>query len=325
MAQADPTIPFYDASRVRALLDYDGCIAAVRAAMRDFTAGGTEQPLRTIIPIAPGELFALMPGMLESPHGFGAKVITAYGDPDRPGRSAHRGVVVLFDRADGRIVCIADAGEITHIRTAAASAVATEALARPDACRLAMFGCGAQGWTHVQAIARVRALKEIIIWARDEDAAHAFAARVETATGIPARAAPDGRTAAGGADIICTVTASQTPVLLGDWVRPGTHVNIVGSSHAGPVEIDHDLVLRSRFIADSRRSVLAAGAEFLNAKAAGLIDDGHIVAEIGEVLLRQVPGRCSEQDITVYKSLGHVVQDLAAAAYVHQTEKSIRY
>ncbi|SEJ98792.1 ornithine cyclodeaminase [Sphingobium sp. AP50] len=285
--------------------------------MRNFTAGGTEQPLRTIIPLAPGDLFALMPGMLEAPHGFGAKVITAYADRNDPGRSAHRGVVVLFDRADGTVACIADAGEVTHIRTAAASAVATDALARPDASRLAVYGCGAQAWTHVRAIAKVRALSEIIVWARSQDAAEAFAVRAEAATGVPARAVMDGRLAAQDADIICTVTGSATPVLLGEWVRPGSHVNIVGSSHAGPVEIDDALVVGSRFIADSRRSVLAAGAEFLNAKAAGLIDDDHIVAEIGEVLLGQIDGRTSNEDITLYKSLGHVVQDLAAAGYVH--------
>ncbi|MGC4250232.1 MAG: ornithine cyclodeaminase family protein [Sphingobium sp.] len=318
MTLQSPAIPFYDGEQVRALLDFDGCIQAVREAMANFTRGSTEQPLRTIIPIAQGDLFALMPGMMEAPLGFGAKIITAYGDRDNPGRSAHRGVVVLFDRDTGMVACIADAGEVTHIRTAAASAVATDALARSDAARLAIFGCGAQAWTHAQAIARVRPLSNIVIWGRDPAAAEIFAARAQAALGIPACAKADGREAARDADIICTVTGSATPVLLGDWVRPGTHVNLVGSSHAGPVEVDHALVRNSRFIADSRRSVLAAGAEFLKAKEAGLIDDDHIVAEIGEVLLGRVAGRTSRNDITVYKSLGHIVQDLAAATYIHQ-------
>ena len=115
------------------------------------------------------------------------------------------------------------------------------------------------------------------------------------------------------ADIICTVTAATEPILLGRWVRPGTHVNLVGSGFAGPVEVDSDLVVRSRFIADSREGVLQQGAEFLRAKKAGLVGDEHIVAEIGQVLMGTIEGRRSEEEITVYKSLGHVVQDLSTA------------
>jgi ornithine cyclodeaminase len=115
------------------------------------------------------------------------------------------------------------------------------------------------------------------------------------------------------ADIVCTVTAATEPILLGAWVRPGTHVNVVGSSYPGPAEIDTDLVVRSRFIADSREGVVSQGAEFLRARAAGLVGDDHIVAEIGQVLAGEVPGRRTPGEITLYKSLGHVVQDLASA------------
>jgi ornithine cyclodeaminase len=135
--------------------------------------------------------------------------------------------------------------------------------------------------------------------------------------GTPVRAVAEPHEAASAADVICTLTASPTPVLLGEWVRPGTHVNVVGSSYAGPVEIDNALVRMSRYIVDSRRSALAAAAEFLRAKEAGLIDDNHIVAEIGEILLGRVAGRRSPDEITVYKSLGHIVQDLAAVSYLH--------
>jgi ornithine cyclodeaminase len=140
---------------------------------------------------------------------------------------------------------------------------------------------------------------------------------MEREVAAPIRAVAEAREAAAAADIICTVTSSPTPVLLGAWVRPGTHVNAVGSSYAGPVEIDHELVRESRYIADSRRSALAAASEFLLAREAGIIDDSHIVAEIGEVLLGRVPGRRSAEEITVYKSLGHIVQDLAAVSYLH--------
>ena len=318
MTQAGSTgsVAFYGPGEVRAALDYDGCIAAVRTAMADFSADGKPQPLRSIFEIAPAKLFGVMPGTLAAPHGFGAKVVSVFADHERPGCSAHRGIVVLFDRGNGQVACMADAGEVTEIRTAAASAVATEALARTDARTLAIFGCGTQAASHIRALTRVRRFERVLVWGRSVERAAGFAERLGREVGIRIEAIADGREAA-AADVICTVTSSRTPVLLGDWVRPGTHVNVVGSSHAGPVEIDHALVLASRYIVDSRRSALAAAAEFLLAREAGLVDDGHIAAEIGEVLLGRIPGRRSPQEITVYKSLGHIVQDLAAVSYLH--------
>lgn len=310
-------VPFYGPEEVRAALDYDGCMAVVRTAMAEFSAEGRPQPLRNIFEIDPGRFFGLMPGTLAAPHGFGAKLLSVFGDPQQPGRSAHRGVVVLFDRESGNVTCIADAGEVTEIRTAAASAVATDVLARRDAKVLAIFGCGLQARSHVRALMRVRNLEEILVWGRSADRAVRFAEQMQREVGMRIRAVEAAHEAASSADIICTVTGSPTPVLLGDWVRPGTHVNAVGSSRAGPVEIDNALVRASRYIVDSRRSALAAAAEFLLAKEAGLIDDSHIVAEIGEVLLGRIAGRTSPGEITVYKSLGHIVQDLAAVSYLH--------
>ncbi|MGH8295416.1 MAG: ornithine cyclodeaminase family protein [Steroidobacteraceae bacterium] len=310
--------PVYGPEEVRSLLDYEGCIAAVRAAMARSAAEGIAQPLRNIVEIAPGRLFGLMPGRLAAPEGFGAKVISVFPRAARPGRAAHQGVVVLFERESGEIACIADAGEVTEIRTGAASAVATDLLARPDATTLAIFGCGVQAASHIRALMRVRQLQQVLVWGRSPERAREFATRMEEETRLRVRAVADGHEAAANADVICTVTGSPRPVLLGEWVRPGTHVNAVGSSHAGPAEIDNALVAASRYIVDSRRSALAAAAEFLLAKEAGLIDDRHIVAEIGEVLLGRVPGRTSAGQITLYKSLGHIVQDLAAVSYLHR-------
>jgi ornithine cyclodeaminase len=138
--------------------------------------------------------------------------------------------------------------------------------------------------------------------------------------GLPVVAAASAEAAVAEADIVCTVTNAAEPILLGTWLRPGTHVNLVGSSHAGPTEVDNDLVVRARFIADSREGVLAQGGEFLRAKAAGLIGDDHIVAEIGQVLAGDLPGRRGPEEITVYKSLGHIVQDLATAWSLYAEE-----
>ncbi|WP_313440114.1 ornithine cyclodeaminase family protein [Novosphingobium sp.] len=311
------TLPHYSAAHVARLLDTAGCIGAVRQAMADYTASGMEQPLRQIATLEGGKMLASMPGMLAAPHGLGAKLITVFPDPARSGRAAHRGVVVLFDRDNGEPVCLADAGEITERRTAAASAVATAALARSDARRLLVMGTGLQARSHVHAISQVRKLDEIALWGRNPDTAEMLAKALSAETGIPVRAVTDARSATAHADIVCTVTSSATPVLFSEWVRPGTHINLVGSSYAGPVEVDNELVARARYVADTRRSVLAAGAEFLAARDAGLIDDTHIVAEIGEVLLGTVAGRRNPEEVTIYKSLGHVVQDLAATQYVH--------
>jgi len=294
-------------------LTYDLCIPIVRQAMVAFSKGETRQLLRSIIPLAQGHMFGVMPGALGEDAAFGAKLISVYPENFSQGRQSHQGLVVLFEPRTGEPVCIVHAGEITAIRTAAASAVATDALARPDAGRLAILGYGEQAATHARALLKVRKIGAVGVWGRSREHADAFCKRMSAELGIPFASASDVEDLVSDADIICTVTGAREPVLKGAWVRPGTHLNLVGSSMAGPVEVDTDLVARSRFVADSREGVLRQGAEFLRAKEAGVIDDSHIVAEIGQVLSGDIVGRLSADDITVYKSLGHVVQDLACA------------
>ncbi len=302
-----------DRDEIAQRLTYDACIRLVREAMISFSAGQTRQLLRSIIPLARGHLFGVMPGALGQDAAFGAKLISVYPENFANGRQSHQGLVVLFEPATGEPVCVLHAGEITAIRTAAASAAATAALARPEAHRLAILGYGEQAATHARALARVRRLTTVGVWGRSPQRAAAFCERMQAELGLPFSSARDAQALVSEADIVCTVTASPEPVLKGAWVRPGTHINVVGSGVAGPAEIDTELVVRSRFIVDSREGVLKQGAEFLRAKAAGAIDDAHIVAEIGEVFAGNSPGRQSPSDITVYKSLGHVVQDLACA------------
>jgi ornithine cyclodeaminase/alanine dehydrogenase-like protein (mu-crystallin family) len=305
---------FIDREEVARRLTYEMCIAIVRDAMIAFSRGQTRQLLRSIIPLADGRLFGVMPGAMGVERApFGAKLISVFPENFALGIQSHQGLVILFDPENGAPVCVVHAGEITAIRTAAASAVATDALARRDARRLAILGYGEQAATHARAISKVRDLESITIWGRSLDRARAFAERIQTEIALPVSSAGAVEEAVAEANIICTVTSAAEPILKGAWVRPGTHLNLVGSSHAGPAEVDGDLVVRSRFIADSREGVLAQGAEFIRAKAAGLIGDDHIVAEIGQVLAGDIEGRRSAEEITVYKSLGHVVQDLATA------------
>jgi ornithine cyclodeaminase/alanine dehydrogenase-like protein (mu-crystallin family) len=301
-----------DREEVARRLTYEVCIPIVREAMIAFSKGETRQLLRSIIPLAQGA-FGVMPGALGEAAPFGAKLISIYPRNFAKGVQSHQGLVILFDPESGAPVCVVHAGEVTAIRTAAASAVATDALARPDARRLAILGYGEQAMTHARAMMRVRPIAAITVWGRSPQRAAAFAERMGAELGVAVTAADDVRSAVAEADIICAVTAAREPILLNAWVRSGTHINLVGSSAAGPCEVDDALVARARFVADSREGVLNQGAEFLHAKAAGLIGDDHIVAEIGQVLAGDVVGRRSVDEVTIYKSLGHVVQDLASA------------
>ena len=303
---------FIDRDEIVRRLTYDVCIPVVREAMIAFSKGETKQLLRSILKLSEGRLFGVMPGALGEHAAFGAKIVSVFQENASKGRASHQGLVLLFAPGSGAPVCVLEAGSITAIRTAAASAVATDALARHDASRLAIFGTGEQAHTHVMAIGKVRQLDSIAIWGRSFEKAQALAKALAAKTGLWVDAIPDGEEAA-QADIICTVSASPTPILKGAWVRPGTHVNVVGSSYAGPAEIDNDLVAKARFVADSREGVLAQGAEFLYAKQAGLIGDDHVVGEIGQALAGAIEGRQSADQVTIYKSLGHIAQDLASA------------
>ena len=312
------TINFFDASQVEALLDYPGCIAAMRRAMIALSSGEREQPLRTIWPLGEGDMWGIMPGDLAALSTFGAKLVSVFADPARPGRTRHQGVVVAFDGVTGAVSCIADAEPVTMIRTACATAVATDALARADAGVLAIFGCGVRAEAHLRAVPLVRKFREILVWGRSPEKAQALADRMSAELGQAITAVADGADAARRADVICTVSSSREPILLNDWVKPGTHINLVGSSMLGPSEADAALVARARYVADYRPGALAQGAELAAARDAGLIDDAHVIGEIGEVLAGRIAGRENDAQITIYKSLGHVAQDLAAADYLQR-------
>jgi ornithine cyclodeaminase len=308
-------ISFYDATEVEALLDYPGCIEAMRGAMIALSSGERPQPLRQIFTVENG-VYGTMPGELAALSTFGAKLVSVFADPERPGCTRHQGIVVAYDGKTGAVSCIADAEPVTKIRTACATAVATDALARADAKVLAILGSGIQGEAHLNALPLVRPFREILLWGRSPERTRALAERMSEKLDRPVIVAAEPREAAERADVICTVTSSLKPVLLADWVKPGTHINLIGSSYLGPVEVDSALVANARYIADYRPGVLAQASEFAVARDAGLVDDNHVVGEIGEVLAGRIAGRENDEQITIYKSLGHVAQDLAAAAYL---------
>jgi ornithine cyclodeaminase len=305
-----------DRETVRELLPYEACIPLMREAMMALSAGRTRQLLRQIIDLGEAALFGVMPGAMEQ--AFGAKLI-GVGPPSAEGIQSHRGMVALFDAATSAPLAVLHAGELTAIRTAAASAAATQELARPEAHAVAVLGTGEQARTHAIAMTRVRPVSQIVIWGRDAGRAQALAQRLRGELPVPIRTAASVKTAVADADIICTTTAAAEPILEDRWVRDGTHINLVGSSRAGPREIDDDLVVRARFIADHREGVLRQGAEYLHARDAGRISEDHVIAEIGQVMSGEQPGRTAPGEVTLYKSLGSIVQDLAAGWFVYQS------
>lgn len=313
------SVAVFDGQAVRERLTYDVAIPVVREAMLALSDGRVRQLLRSFIGLGQGRTFAIMPAALSDRGVFGAKLVSVFADGF--GRKAHEGLVILFDGVTGAPICLADAAEITAVRTAAASAVATDALARKDAYTLAVLGVGKQAAAHIRAISKVRTLSDVRVWGRSIERAEVFAADMSAATGLHVRAAAEIAGATQGAGIICTVTAAIDPILDLACVTPGAHVNAVGSSGPGQAEIASDLVAASRFVADHREHVLVHGGEFLRAKAEGLVGDDHIAAELGEVLAGARLGRTGPHDITLYKSLGHAAQDLAAAAWLHENAR----
>jgi ornithine cyclodeaminase len=207
-------IAFFDAARVEQLLDYPGCIEAVRSAMIALSTGERPQPLRQIWPVGDGA-WGIMPGDLEALSTFGAKLVSVFSDPERPGCTRHQGVVVAYDGQTGAVSCIADAEPITKIRTGCATAVATDALARTDAKVLAIFGTGVQAEAHLRALPLVRDFREILLWGRSAEKTRSFAEEMSSALGRRIEVVLAAEEAARRADVICTVTSSREPIVLG--------------------------------------------------------------------------------------------------------------
>lgn len=309
---------FISAEQIAQTLTYADCIGVMRGAMARLSSGETQQMLRQILPLDQGRMFGIMGGTLGPGGPFGSKLVAVTPHRGDGGPPSHQGAVVIFDSVTGAPLCQLEAGMITAIRTASASAMATDVLARSDARTLAILGTGEQAWHHACALPEVRPFDEIRIWGRSSERAQALAGKVRQRTGVGCAAFADVADAVAGADVICTATGAAEPILTAEIVSAGVHVNVVGSSFDGPREIDDALVAAARFFADSRASVLAQGAELRHAIASGAVTEGHLLGEIGEVVLGQVPGRIGAQDITIYKSLGHIVQDIAAGYHVFE-------
>jgi len=306
---------------VRRLLPMRECIQVMRDALTALARGEALVPLRMVmrIPGASGFL-GLMPSYISPGDGrddaLGFKAVLVFPANAKRGIDTHQGAVLLFEADTGRLSALMDGAAITAIRTAAVSGVATDLIARPDSVELAILGAGVQARTHIEAIAAVRPLRRVRIWSRNPDRAAALAVEQQSRFQFPIEAEASAEAAVRGADILATVTASPEPILQHGWLKEGAHINAVGSSIPTSREIDSATMAAARLFVDRRESALAEAGDLLIPMREGAVSGDHVQAELGEVLTGKNPGRRSARELTLFKSLGLAVEDVASAAYV---------
>jgi len=305
-------------SDVPALLPMAECIDVMADALSALAREDAVLPLRSMVwmPDRSG-LLGLMPAYLGAPKALGLKVISYLPANHGSERDSHQGAVLLFDTETGSLLAVIDASSITAIRTAAVSGLATRVLAREDAGDLAILGSGVQAESHLDAMKAVRKLRRVRVWSIHIDQARSFAERMSALAGVAIEPVSSAREAVAGADLICTTTASPIPILEGEWIAPGAHVNAVGACFAANRELDTAAVVRARVVVDRRESALAEAGDLLIPMKEGAIAASHIAAELGDVLLKRVAGRRSTSEVTLFKSLGIAIEDLAAAHFIH--------
>ena len=309
-----------DSLQIRELLPMRDCIELMADALSALARGEVFQPLRTIIrpPEARG-LLGFMPAYRSGEHGaFGMKAICVFPGNPAVGKDAHQGGVILFSRETGEFMALMNASEITAIRTAAVSAVATRLLSRVDAFSLAIIGAGVQARTHLVALDAVRSIKEARVACRNIEHAQELVREMQPRFSFPIEAVKTNEEAVRGADLIVTATSSQEPVLNKDWIAPGAHINAIGTHSPNSREIDGATMAAARVFVDRRESALNESGDYLLAAKEGLINPDSIVGEIGELLIGTKAGRNFVDEITVFKSLGLAIEDVACAEYLYE-------
>ncbi len=319
LANKEVPLLILTASDVRELLPMDACIERVAEALASLSAGEAAQPLRKPLPLTNSKgIFGVMPAQLGTPAVAGLKAICIMPGNHALGLDSHMGTVVLFEIDQGRPIALLDAATITAIRTAAASGLATRLMARDDAGDLAIIGSGVQAHSHLDAMREVRRLRRVRVWSRTAASARAFADRASARAGLVVEPMPSARAAVEGADLVCTVSGAVEPVVEGAWIASGAHINAVGACTAHTRELDGAAMARARVITDCRESAENEAGNLILAQNEGMIDDGHLCGELGEVVRGRLAGRTSDDEVTVFQSLGVGVEDLAAGYHVYQ-------
>ena len=311
------TLRVLSSDDVHAHLKPGPCAEAMERILSDLARGTIYLPLRFVV--RPPEAAGLM-GLMPAYRGgseplYALKAVCIFPENPKRGLDAHQGGVLLFDGETGTPRALLDASAVTEIRTAAVSGVATRLLAREDARELAILGSGVQARSHLEAMAKVRPFARARVWSRTPEHAGAFAA--EAAAPFPVEAVATAEEAVRGADVVVTATSSREPVVRHEWLAPGAHVNAVGSSIPTARELDADTVADAALFADTRESMVNEGGDYLFAVSERGIGPEHIRAELGELLIGEREGRRAADELTVFKSLGIAVEDLAAAELVY--------
>jgi alanine dehydrogenase len=305
---------------VRAALppsEFPALVDLMEATLRDLSAGAATQPVRTAVPVGPpGQYLGVMPALLGGARALGTKLVSVVPANASRGLSTHLGVVALFDPETGAPTAILDARYITEVRTAAVSAVSVRRMAQPGPARLALIGSGIQARSHVEILARVTALEEVRAWSPDRPQLLDFCREMSSHAGVEVSPADSAESAVRDANLVVLVTSAAQPVVYDAWIGPGTHIVSVGACRPHQREMDGALVRRSRLIVDSRAAALVEAGDIVQAMAEGLIQPSHIAGELGEVAAGLVAGRTGPGELTLFKSLGQAVEDVATAALV---------
>ncbi len=303
-----------DAKKSREQLTIKKSIELMKEALVKLENNEAGQPVRTIHSFPGGHTFGFMPAWLDN--CFGAKVIDACHNNIGTKYPSHMGYVMVFDSKHGTPLGMADAGVITEMRTGAVSAVATEILSRQDSSKLAIIGCGAQGRTHLEAICNIRKIKEVMCFDISEEVAQKYAKEQGAKHKVKITVAGSVKEAVEDADIVCTLTPSKEAYLKAEWIKPGTHINAVGTFSPTTREVTSELFAKAKVYADSKESLRKESGEYLVPLSEGVIDENHVVGSIGEAFLGKVPARQSDEEITLFDALGLAIEDVICARYL---------
>ena len=306
-------------SQVQSLIDIDELIAALEKAHVQYSTDKAVMPVRLVVPLPQihGRLTS-MPGFLNEDKALGMKVVTYFQDNPKQNLPAILGTVMLFSPETGKMIAAMDGSYITAIRTACASAMATKVLANGETPTLGILGAGVQGRAHIQALSHVRKIERIKIYSPSGASAARIKKDLEPAIKIPIEVAESSEDAVRDADLLVTGTTAKEPIVKSEWLKPGVHVNAVGSHRPDYREIDAASIARAKVVVDSREAIMAECGDILLAIRDKAISEDHIHAEIGDVLAGTKPGRSSATEITLYKSVGIAIQDVATANLVYR-------
>ena len=296
------------------------CVELMSDALASLARGEVFQPLRTIVrpPNARG-LLGLMPAYRHGEHGaFGMKAICVFPGNPSLGKDAHQGMVMLFSQETGEPLALMNASQITAIRTAAVSAVATRLLARPDASELGIIGARVQARTHLLALGSVRSIRRARVACRNRQHAGQLVREMQEKVSFPIEAVSSNEAAVRDADIVVTATSALEPVIRREWIAVGAHINAIGTHSPQSREIDTETMAVARIFVDRRESALNEAGDYLLAAKDGAVTPESIVAEIGELVIETKKGRTSSSEITLFKSLGLAIEDVVCAEYLYR-------